>query len=186
MLGASWYNRDDTAVTTSSMKNLTVIITILLIAVFGFGLYLVMGPSTSDEAQVVDTEDRSETAITTNNESAMDDTSVTLAEGVISQTLAEGSGDPIQAGNVAVVHYTGTLEDGTKFDSSLDKGQPFSFTLGGGSVIKGWDIGVEGMKVGEKRKLTIPGSAAYGEAGYPGVIPPNATLIFEVELVGIR
>jgi len=85
------------------------------------------------------------------------------------------------------VNYTGTLMDGTKFDSSLDRGVPFSFTLGAGQVIQGWDIGVAGMKVGEKRKLTIPSSLAYGDTGTPGgPIPPKATLIFEVELLGVK
>ena len=83
------------------------------------------------------------------------------------------------------MHYTGTLEDGTKFDSSVDRGTPFQFQLGVGMVISGWDEGVEGMKVGEKRKLTIPYTMAYGENGIPGVIPAKATLLFDIELVEI-
>ncbi|HPI67244.1 MAG TPA: FKBP-type peptidyl-prolyl cis-trans isomerase [bacterium] len=90
------------------------------------------------------------------------------------------------AGEIAVVHYTGWLTDGTKFDSSLDRGAPFEFPLGAGRVIAGWDQGVSGMKVGEKRKLTIPYNLAYGEEGIPGAIPAKATLIFEVELLAIK
>lgn len=89
-------------------------------------------------------------------------------------------------GKTANVHYTGWLENGKKFDSSVDRGQPFSFPLGAGKVIKGWDEGVQGMKVGGKRKLTIPSDLGYGSRGAGGVIPPNATLIFDVELLGVR
>ena len=102
------------------------------------------------------------------------------------ETLAEGSGQAAESGNTVTVHYVGTLADGTKFDSSIDKGTPFSFVLGAGRVIKGWDQGVLGMKIGEKRRLTVPSSLGYGPGGYPPVIPPNATLIFEVELLSIQ
>lgn len=97
-----------------------------------------------------------------------------------------GTGTEAVAGKKVTVNYLGTLTDGTKFDSSYDRNQPFSFDLGAGEVIKGWDEGVAGMKVGGKRKLTIPASLGYGPAGAPPVIPGNATLIFEVELLKVE
>lgn len=97
-----------------------------------------------------------------------------------------GEGDEVHSGDYVVMHYTGTLEDGTKFDSSLDRGVPFKTRIGVGMVIDGWDMGVPGMKVGGKRRLVIPSELAYGQSGVPGVIPPGATLIFEVELISIE
>jgi len=102
------------------------------------------------------------------------------------EDIKVGNGAEAKSGNLVTVHYTGWLTDGTKFDSSLDSGQPFQFPLGAGRVISGWDEGVAGMKVGGKRKLTIPPDMAYGEQGSPPVIPPNATLVFEVELLGVE
>jgi len=110
---------------------------------------------------------------------------VTVTELQIENTKI-GTGAEAVAGKSVMVHYTGWLTDGTKFDSSKDHGQPFSFQLGAGQVIKGWDQGVAGMKVGGIRKLTIPSSLGYGERGAGGVIPPNATLVFEVELLGVN
>jgi FKBP-type peptidyl-prolyl cis-trans isomerase FkpA len=105
---------------------------------------------------------------------------------LVSEDLVVGEGDEPKTGDTVSVHYTGTLTDGTKFDSSVDRGDPFSFSLGAGGVIQGWDEGVVGMRVGGKRKLTIPSDMAYGEQGRPPVIPPNATLIFEIELLAIE
>jgi len=102
------------------------------------------------------------------------------------ETLKEGTGQEVKNGDTVFVHYTGTLENGTKFDSSLDRGRPFSFVLGSGQVIPGWEEGILGMKIGEKRELTIAPELAYGSAGFGNMIPPNATLIFEVELLEIR
>lgn len=102
-----------------------------------------------------------------------------------SEDLVVGSGALAESGRKVSVHYTGTLTDGSKFDSLLDRGRPFSFVLGAGSVIKGWDQGVLGMKVGGKRRLTIGPDLAYGARGFPPVIPANATLIFEIELLDV-
>jgi FKBP-type peptidyl-prolyl cis-trans isomerase FkpA len=109
-----------------------------------------------------------------------------MADGLKYTDDQVGSGAEAQAGKTVSVHYTGWLTDGTKFDSSKDRGQPFSFPLGAGRVIKGWDEGVAGMKVGGKRTLVIPPDLGYGARGAPGAIPPNATLKFEVELLEVK
>ena len=109
---------------------------------------------------------------------------ITTATGLIIEELKVGTGAEATAGQYVSVHYTGWLTDGTKFDSSKDRGDPFEFPLGAGHVIRGWDEGVQGMKVGGSRKLTIPSDLGYGARGAGGVIPPNATLVFEVELLG--
>jgi FKBP-type peptidyl-prolyl cis-trans isomerase FkpA len=111
--------------------------------------------------------------------------STTNPSGLIIEEVAIGEGAVAAAGQRVTVHYTGWLSDGEKFDSSKDREEPFEFSLGGGRVIKGWDEGVQGMKVGGTRKLTIPPDLGYGARGAGGVIPPNATLVFEVELLGI-
>src|SRR5512138_1919681 len=116
----------------------------------------------------------------------MDEQTVTTPSGLKYVDLQPGAGAEARAGQQVQVHYTGWLTDGTKFDSSVDRGRPFSFRLGAGEVIKGWDLGVQGMKVGAKRKLTIASDLGYGSRGFPGAIPPNATLVFEVELLGVR
>lgn len=111
---------------------------------------------------------------------------MTTASGLTYEDTVEGTGAIASAGQTVNVHYTGWLTNGTKFDSSKDRNQPFSFHLGAGEVIRGWDEGVAGMKVGGTRKLTIPPQLGYGSRGAGGVIPPNATLVFEVQLLGVK
>ena len=117
---------------------------------------------------------------------ADDSKAVTTSSGLQYVDVVVGDGREAVKGDLVVVHYTGTLTDGKKFDSSRDRNNPFSFPLGAGRVIKGWDEGVAGMKVGGTRKLTIPPELGYGARGAGGVIPPNATLIFDVELLEVR
>lgn len=110
---------------------------------------------------------------------------ITTDSGLQYEEITLGSGETAQAGHTVSVHYTGWLTDGQKFDSSKDRGMPFEFNLGAGEVIRGWDEGVQGMQVGGIRKLTIPAELGYGRRGAGGVIPPNATLVFEVELLAV-
>ncbi len=121
------------------------------------------------------------------NDAGADDMAEMSSEsGLIYEDVSEGSGEAAVAGQMVDVHYTGWLTDGTQFDSSKSRNQPFQFPLGGGQVIRGWDEGVQGMKIGGVRKLTIPPELGYGARGAGGVIPPDATLVFEVELLALR
>ena len=148
-----------------------IIVFLLVIAVGGYFIYTKL-------AQPAATEN---VAILSNGENM-----ITTTSGLKYEDLTVGSGAEAVAGKTVSVHYTGWLENGTKFDSSLDRGEPFMFQLGAGEVIAGWDEGVAGMKVGGKRQLVIPSDLGYGARGAGGVIPPNATLIFEVELLAIQ
>lgn len=132
-----------------------------------------------EAADLMESDDSSETGDMTAGELITTDT------GLQYRDIVEGTGAMPQAGQRVTVHYTGTLEDGTQFDSSRDRGRPFSFKVGVGQVIKGWDEGVGSMRVGGRRQLVIPPELGYGARGAGGVIPPNATLIFDVELLRI-
>lgn len=151
------------------------IITIILVIIFILAFYFLTKKSSSQGSN------------TSNSTPTI--TMPSLAPSKITELAIEdlkiGNGKTVKSGDTVVIHYNGTLEDGTKFDSSYDRNQPFETKIGVGQVIKGWDQGVVGMKIGGKRKLTIPYQLAYGENGY-GPIPPKATLIFEVELVDIK
>ncbi|MEK7168563.1 MAG: FKBP-type peptidyl-prolyl cis-trans isomerase [Patescibacteria group bacterium] len=174
-------------------KNLIPFIIIGVIIAAGFlGVYFILNQSipaaeikknTEEEPMKFIQEEKNNQNTNTQNPVASPTSSVT--ELIIEDEII-GQGAEVKSGDTIVMHYTGTLENGQKFDSSVDRGQPFETQIGVGQVIKGWDEGVIGMKVGGKRKLTIPGSLAYGEQGIPGAIPSNATLIFELELLDIK
>ncbi len=127
-----------------------------------------------------------ETKQNTNIQTNMDTNTATDSAKLIIEDTKVGEGREVRSGDTVVMHYSGTLTDGTKFDSSYDRNEPFTTQIGVGQVIKGWDEGVPGMKIGGKRKLTIPPELGYGASGAGGVIGPNATLIFEVELLDIK
>ncbi|MCK4354918.1 FKBP-type peptidyl-prolyl cis-trans isomerase [Candidatus Parcubacteria bacterium] len=163
-----------------------------LIICFGF-YYLSKGfsdektPEPMDEALNQNSNNKEETMDINNNEFEAQKINQPKDEELKIETLKEGTGEECKNNDTVSVHYTGVLTDGTKFDSSLDRGKPFSFILGAGQVIKGWDLGVLGMKIGGQRRLVIPAELGYGKTGAGnGVIPPNATLIFEVELLEIQ
>lgn len=158
------------------MKKIISIIIVLLAIILSF--YLLNKILNPEEAEQVVEENEEEEGI---QEEVVDQEDLAI------EILEEGTGEEAQNGDSVKVHYTGRLEDGTKFDSSLDRGEPFVFTLGTGQVIKGWDLGLLGAKVGDKRKLTIPADLGYGDSGAGGgKIPPGATLIFEIEVLEIN
>jgi len=165
-------------------NNFVSLVVVLIIIAIGLGLYFILRDKESGlELNNMDEENN----LIKEDEKDEEVSQVGDGESYVEIVILEpGDGIEAKSGDAVTVHYEGTLEDGTKFDSSIDRGEPFVFTLGAGRVIAGWEIGVDGMKVGEKRKLVIPSEFAYGERGVPGAIPSNATLIFQVELLGIN
>lgn len=159
------------------MKKTSIIILVIILIIIIVGVYFLffyrIEPQTS-------------TAALSGNQNQENTSAGSDTKGMKIETLQQGTGDAAKSGDTVSVNYVGTLADGTKFDSSIDRGQPFQFTLGQNNVIQGWELGVLGMKVGEKRKLTIPPELGYGAQGAGGVIPPNATLIFEIDLLSIN
>jgi len=165
-------------VNAKQSKSLIVAIVILLLIAL---VALATCSPESDDSATTETPSTAPEPVAEDTPAAADDVTELQIEDVV-----VGTGDEAVKGTTVTVHYTGWLTDGTKFDSSVDSGQPFEFPLGAGYVIPGWDEGVAGMKVGGKRTLTIPPEMGYGAAGAGGVIPPNATLIFDVELLAVN
>ncbi len=169
-------------------KKIMIIVGVLAVVVIVLLVFLMQSPAstnsnsnaalTTTDQQPATNQPTADTNQPSDNQPSMDTLGI--------ETIKQGSGPAAKTGDTATVHYTGTLTDGTKFDSSRDRGTPFSFTLGENKVIQGWEQGVLGMKVGEERKLTIPSSLGYGDTGYPPVIPPKATLLFDIELLSIK
>jgi FKBP-type peptidyl-prolyl cis-trans isomerase len=147
--------------------NKKIIILIIVLILIAIGVYFLLRP---------------ESSVSQNQQTS----SSYDIQGMKVEILQQGTGEGAKSGDTITVNYVGTLQNGTKFDSSIDRGQPFKFTLGQNSVIQGWELGVVGMKAGEKRRLTIPPELGYGSRGAGGVIPPNATLVFEIDMLAIN
>lgn len=166
-----------------SRRNLIVVAVILVAA----GSYYFATRNTANVTRMDDQQNLPQATMTPTptTEATQSGNVKTLDGGLKIEDVKIGTGPEVKSGDTIKIHYNGTFEDGTKFDSSYDRGQPFETQIGVGRVIEGWDKGVPGMKVGGKRKLIIPGNLGYGPQGMPGAIPPNATLLFDVELVEI-
>ena len=160
-----------------------IIIVIILVILIG-GVYLIFGLGQNNQDN--NSKEEQSTVPQPQPPQSQGNSSSFTIQGMKVDIVQQGSGPEAKNSDRVTVHYTGTFQNGTVFDSSLRSGKPFQFTLGEGGVIKGWELGVAGMKVGEKRKLVIPPELGYGEMGYPGAIPPNTTLFFDIELLKIN
>jgi peptidylprolyl isomerase len=180
------------------LKNITPLLIVLIVISVGIGGIFFLSNSTPSSPAQLDTNQvllptsvPSSVIITpqpennTSTEGAVMDNYTTTADGLKYMEIVEGSGQEVKTGDTVTVHYLGTLQNGTKFDSSYDRNVPFTTQIGVGQVIKGWDEGIVGMKVGGKRKLIIPADLGYGQQG-AGSIPPNSVLIFEVQLLSVK
>jgi len=166
------------------MNKTAIIILVILLVVVAIAVYFLTQNNNSNQNQQMQ-QQNNQPANEQPNSTNQDSTSFDI-QGMKVEVVKQGSGEVAKTGDTVSVHYTGTLTNGTKFDSSVDRGTPFEFTLGQNRVIQGWELGVAGMKVGEKRKLTIPPELGYGAQSVGGVIPANSTLLFDVELLGIN
>jgi len=162
------------------MSKISIIILVIILIVIIGGIYFLTRNNNNNSGAALSQ------SLSQNEQTGVPSGSSYEIQGMKVEILKQGTGTAAKSGGAVTVNYVGTLQDGTKFDSSIDRGQPLEFTLGQNSVIQGWELGVAGMKVGEKRKLTIPPELAYGSQGAGGVIPPNATLIFEIDMLGIK
>jgi len=172
-----------------------IVLVIILIGGFGILFMLTQSNVNSDKLNITEQSEPTGIAIPTAQNSPVQPTPTvtqkplstdTLPSGLVIEEIVLGEGDEVKSEDTIVIHYTGSFTNGQKFDSSLDKNQPFETQIGVGQVIKGWDEGIIGMKVGGKRRLIIPPALAYGQQGIPGSIPPSSTLIFELELLEIK
>lgn len=156
------------------MHKTSIIIIVIILILIAVGVYFLFQPAKETPTE------------TNQNPENTNSIPTSYIQGMKVEILKQGTGAAAKVGDNIVVNYVGTLLDGTKFDSSIDRNEPFPYTLGQNRVIQGWELGLLGMKVGEKRKLTIPPELAYGSRGAGGVIPPNATLIFEIDMLSIN
>lgn len=163
-------------------KTITISVLVILVAVLIYALTLINKPGGDFIKNLTEPPKNNQT----NNQTQMTITPQPGDEKLVKKDIIVGKGDEVKAGDTVSVNYIGTLENGTKFDSSYDRKQSFEFTVGEGRVIRGWELGLLGMKVGGKRELVIPYQLGYGEEGNPPVIPPKATLKFTIELLGIK